>query len=88
MAESEDHVSTCDRFAVFEHDALDLFATVLGRVEQYVDDFCFEANLAAERDDLLSHMAQLLNGRSMPLVGLGTWKSKPGEVCGAGKRAI
>jgi hypothetical protein len=31
---------------------------------------------------LLSHMAQLLNGRSMPLVGLGTWKSKPGEVGG------
>jgi len=35
-----------------------------------------------------STVVKLSNGRSMPLVGLGTWKSKPGEVAAAVKTAL
>ena len=37
---------------------------------------------------MASKRVKLSSGHSMPVAGLGTWKSKPGEVAAAVKHAI
>ena len=44
--------------------------------------------LSAASDMSAAQTVKLSSGHSMPVVGLGTWKSKPGEVAAAVKHAI
>lgn len=48
----------------------------------------FEARTLSRCCKLTMKAIKLNNGRSIPTVGLGTWKSKPGEVANAVKTAI
>ena len=73
VPESEHHMLAAQDLAAGEHHAFDLAV-----FDQHVGDFAFEAHVAAERDDFVTHFSTTPVSRKVPMCGLLTKRISSG----------